>query len=156
MIQKETVVQLVEEWMQETSFFLVEVRVSADNEIVVEFESEAEGITIDDCVDLNRFIESRLDREVEDYALEVGSAGIGQPFKVLKQFQINVGEDVEVVLKSGQKFSGVLVRAEEEAFAVTVVRKVKLEGSRKAMSVEAEETYSYADVKSVKSQLRFS
>jgi len=156
MIAKETVNQIVEEWMEQTPFFLVDVRITPDNEIDVEFESEAEEICIDDCVDLSKFLEERLDREKEDFALEVGSAGLGQPFKVLKQYQINIGEEVEIISKAGQKFSGILKDANEAGFTVTVIRKSKIEGSKKTLSMEVDETYTFADVKSVKYLIRFS
>jgi len=156
MIAKETVIQIVEEWMEETPFFLVDVRITPDNEIDVEFESESEEVCIDDCVDLSKFIEEKLDREKEDFALEVGSAGLGQPFKVLKQYLINIGEEVEVISKAGQKFSGILKDADETGFTVTVIRKTKIEGSKKTLSMEVDETYSFTDVKSVKYLIRFS
>jgi len=156
MIAKDTVVQIVEEWMEQTSFFLVDVRITPDNEIEVEFESEAEEVCIDDCVDLSKYIEEKLDREKEDFALEVGSAGLGQPFKVLKQYLINIGEEVEVITKAGQKFSGILKEADETGFTVTVIRKTKMEGSKKTLSMEVEQTYLFTEVKSVKYLIRFS
>lgn len=156
MIDKETVIQIVEEWMEETPFFLVDVRITPDNEIDVEFESEEDEVRIDDCVDLSKFLEDKLDREKEDFALEVGSAGLGQPFKVLKQYLLHIGEEVEVISKAGQKFSGVLKDADEAGFTVTVVRRTKIEGSKKPMIMEMDEAYSYAEVKSVKYLIRFS
>lgn len=156
MIAKETVIQIVEEWMEETPFFLVDVKISPDNDIEVEFESESEEICIDDCVSLSKFLEEKLDREKDDFSLEVGSAGLGQPFKVFKQYIIHIGEEVEVITKAGQKFSGVLKDAVESAFTVTVVRKTKIEGSKKTLSMEVDETYAYTDVKSVKYLIRFS
>ena len=91
MIEKSIVKGLVEEWLEGRDYFLVDVSVSADDRIVVEID-HAEGVWIEDCVELSRFIESRLSREEEDYELEVGSAGIGQPFKVLQQYVNHVGE----------------------------------------------------------------
>jgi ribosome maturation factor RimP len=142
--------------MENTTFFLVDVTIGTDNDILVEFESEEDEVCIDDCVGLSKFIEERLDREKEDFSLEVGSAGLGQPFKVLKQYLINIGEEVEVILKTGKKFSAVLKQADETGFVVTVNRKIKTEGSKKPMIVEIDETYSYADAKSVKYLIRFS
>jgi len=83
MIDKSVVSQHVNEWLEEKDYFLVDVSVTPDNRIVVEID-HAEGVWIEDCVELSRFIESKLDREQEDFELEVGSAGIGQPFKVLQ------------------------------------------------------------------------
>lgn len=156
MVQKDTVIQLVEEWMENTSFFLVDVKINPENEIFIEFESESDDITIDECVDLSKFVESRLDREKEDFALEVGSAGLGQPFKVLKQYEIHLEDEVEVVTKSGLKFSGILKSVDQDGFQLTVLRKVKLENSKKTMKMEMDEHYLHADVKSVKYLIRFS
>lgn len=156
MIAKDTVVQIIEEWMEETPFFLVDVRITPENDIFVEFESEEEEVGIDDCVDLSKFIEAKLDREKDDFSLEVGSAGLGQPFKVLKQYILHIGEEVEVITKAGQKFSGLLQNADEAGFTVSVVRKTKVEGSKKPLSMQVDETYAYADVKSVKYLIRFS
>lgn len=90
--------------MSEKDYFLVDITVTPDDRIVVEID-HAEGVWIEDCVDLSRFIESRLSREEEDYELEVGSAGIGQPFKVLRQYQNHVGKDVEVLTADGRKLA---------------------------------------------------
>ena len=81
MISKELVQQLVEQWLEGKDYFLTDLTVSADARIVVEIDHE-EGVWIEDCVELSRFIENGLDRDEEDFELEVGSAGLGQPFKV--------------------------------------------------------------------------
>ena len=127
MIEKNVVTRIVEEWLDGKDYFLVDVSVSPDDKIVVEID-HADGVWIDDCVDLSRYIESRLSREDEDYELEVGSAGIGQPFKVLKQYQIYIGKEVEVMDNTGKKWKGVLADANEENFTVTMTVKVKPEG----------------------------
>ena len=102
MIDKNVVTRIVEEWLEGKDYFLVDVTVTPDDKIVVEID-HAEGVWIDDCVDLSRYIESKLNREEEDYELEVGSAGIGQPFKVLQQYIIHIGKEVEVLGKDGKK-----------------------------------------------------
>ena len=128
MIEKKTVCQIVDEWLEGKDYFLVEVTVSRMT-IVVEID-HAEGVWIEDCVELSRYIESKLNREEEDYELEVGSAGIGQPFKVLQQYYIHIGQEVEVLTKDGRKLAGILKDADEEKFTVAVQKKVKLEGSK--------------------------
>ena len=77
MIEKKTVCQIVDEWLEDKEYFLVEVIISPDDKIVVEIDHK-EGVWIEDCVELSRYIESRLNREDEDYELEVGSAGINR------------------------------------------------------------------------------
>ena len=135
MIEKNVVTRIVEEWLDGKDYFLVDVSVSPDDKIVVEID-HADGVWIDDCVDLSRYIESRLSREDEDYELEVGSAGIGQPFKVLKQYQIYIGKEVEVMDNTGKKWKGVLADANEENFTVTMTVKVKPEGAKRPKLVE--------------------
>ena len=149
MIEKKTVSQIVEEWLEGKDYFLVEVTVSPDDKIVVEID-HAEGVWIEDCVELSRFIESKLNREEEDYELEVGSAGIGQPFKVLQQYYNHVGSDVEVLTKDGRKLTGVLKDADEEKFVVAVQKKVKVEGAKRPKLMEEDETFRYDEIKYTK------
>ena len=108
MIDKSIVKSLVDEWLEGKDYFLCDLTVSADSRIVVEIDHE-EGVWIEDCVELSKHIEQGLDREQEDFELEVGSAGIGQPFKVLRQYEIHVGEEVEVLACDGKKLFGILV-----------------------------------------------
>ena len=154
MIEKKTVSQIVEEWLEGKDYFLVEVTVSPDDKIVVEID-HAEGVWIEDCVELSRFIESKLNREEEDYELEVGSAGIGQPFKVLQQYYNHVGSDVEVLTKDGRKLTGVLKDADEEKFVVAVQKKVKVEGAKRPKLMEEDEPFRYDEIKYTKYLISF-
>lgn len=154
MIDKNVVTRIVEEWLEGKDYFLVDVTVTPDDKIVVEID-HAEGVWIDDCVDLNRYIESKLNREVEDYELEVGSAGIGQPFKVLQQYIIHIGKEVEVQDKDGKKWTGVLVDANESNFTITVQTKVKPEGAKRPKLVEQNVTFTYDEIKYTKYLISF-
>ena len=144
MIEKSIVKGLVEEWLEGRDYFLVDVTVSADDRIVVEID-HAEGVWIEDCVELSRFIESRLSREEEDYELEVGSAGIGQPFKVLQQYVNHVGSEVDVLTADGRKLHGVL----------TMKVKKKLEGEKRPRLVDEAVTLRYTEVKYTKYSISF-
>ena len=154
MIDKNVVGGIVNEWLEDKDYFLVDVSVSPDDKIVVEID-HAEGVWIDDCVELSRFIESKLDREEEDYELEVGSAGIGQPFKVLQQYLIHIGKDVEVLTREGKKLEGVLKDANEENMTVTVQKKVKQEGDKRPKLVEEDLTFAYNEIKYTKYLISF-
>lgn len=154
MIEKSIVKGLVEEWLEGRDYFLVDVAVSADDRIVVEID-HAEGVWIEDCVELSRFIESRLSREEEDYELEVGSAGIGQPFKVLQQYVNHVGREVDVLTADGRKLHGVLTAADPESFEVTVKVKRKLEGEKRPKWVEETVTLRYDEIKYTKYSISF-
>ena len=154
MIDKRIVSGIVDEWLEDKEYFLVDVAVSSDDKIVVEID-HAEGVWIDDCVELSRFIESKLDREEEDYELEVGSAGIGQPFKVLQQYLIHIGQEVEVLTKQGQKLEGVMKDANEENFTVTIQKKVKPEGAKRPKLVDEDVTFTYEEIKYTKYLISF-
>ncbi len=154
MIDKNVVQNIVEEWLEGKDYFLVEVTVSPDDKIVVEID-HAEGVWIEDCVELSRFIESRLNREEEDFELEVGSAGIGQPFKVLQQYINHIGTEVETLTCGGEKLCGVLKDADENGFVLTVSRRVKVEGSKRPKMVEEERAFTYEDVKYTKYLISF-
>ena len=154
MIDKNVVTRIVNEWLEGKDYFLVDITVSPDDKIVVEID-HAEGVWIDDCVELSRYIESKLNREEEDYELEVGSAGIGQPFKVLKQYLIHIGTDVEVLAKDGKKYVGVLSDANEENFTITVETKIKPEGAKRPNLVEQDITFTYEEIKYTKYLISF-
>lgn len=117
MIDKNKVQQCVEEWIQNKEYFLVEVSVDKNNKVIVEIDNK-EGVWIDDCCDLSRFIEEHFDRDVEDFELEVGSAGIGQPFKVMQQYENNIGNKVEVLTEENKKLIGKLTAVTPESITI--------------------------------------
>lgn len=154
MIEKDFIKDITEKSIQNTSMFVVDVIVQPGNVIVVELDSD-EAIGIDDCIEVSRNIESHLDRDVEDFELEVGSAGVTSPFKVLRQYKKNIANEVEVLTKSGQKLSGILKSCDENGFIITITKIVKPEGAKKKISVEEDLSFAYNDVKYTKYLIRF-
>jgi ribosome maturation factor RimP len=154
MIEKQTVSAIVDKWLEDKDYFLVSLDISSDDKIVVEIDHK-EGVWIEDCVDLSRFIESHLNRDEEDYELEVGSAGIGQPFKVLQQYYNHVGEEVEMMTNAGKKLTGVLKDANETKCTLTVKVKEKLEGAKRPKIVDKDYTFQYNEIKYTKYLIRF-
>ncbi|BCI63558.1 MULTISPECIES: ribosome assembly cofactor RimP [Bacteroidales] len=154
MIEKGIVYQLVREGLAGTDCFIVDVQVKPDNVIIVEIDNK-EGVDIDRCVSLHRFIESHLDRDTEDYELEVGSAGITSPFKVIEQYQKNIGNEVEVLTKAGMKLNGILKSVSDDKFVITIIKKVKTETSKRKVEVEEDLTFGYDEIKYTKYLIRF-
>lgn len=154
MISKDTVRSIVEEWLDGKEYFLVDIEISPDDRIVVEID-HADGVWIEDCVELSRFIEDHLSRDEEDYELEVGSAGLGQPFKVAQQYHCFVGKDVEVLDADGKKYKGVLKAVEGNDFTVTVQEKKKVEGKKRPQLVETDYTFQMDKVKYTKYLINF-
>ena len=154
MIEVGVVKALVEEWLSGKDYFLTDLTISPDDRIVVEIDHK-DGVWIEDCVELSRFIESGLDPEREDFELEAGSAGIGQPFKVLRQYQIHQGDRVEVLKADGKKLVGVLGEADEQGFTLTVTEKVKLEGKKRPELVDRDYRLAFNEVKHTKYLIDF-
>jgi ribosome maturation factor RimP len=127
-----------------------------DGRIVIEID-HADGVWIEDCAELSRFLQEKLGEELGDYELEVGSAGIGQPFKVIQQYRNHIGKEVEVLPLDGKKSQGILKEVSEDgkSFVVTVKEKQQQEGKKRPVMVEVDKTFNIADVKYTKYLLTF-
>lgn len=154
MIDKNAVEKLVDEWLQNKDYFLVGVEISPDDKIVVEID-HADGVWIEDCVELSKYIESYLSRDEEDYELEVGSAGLGQPFKVPQQYINFIGKEVEVLDADGVKVKGLLKSVDGNEFVVTVREKVKVEGKKRPVLQDVDHAYRMDEVKYTKYLISF-
>ncbi len=154
MIDKNLVKGIVEEWLADKEYFLVDVMVSTDNKITVEID-HADGVWIEDCVELSRFVEDHLNRDEEDYELEVGSAGLGQPFKVAQQYINFIGKDVEVLAADGIKVRGTLKSVEGTKFVVETEEKVKVEGKKRPQKQLVGREYDMNEVKYCKYMIDF-
>ena len=136
-------------------FFIVEINVSADNDIELTVESEKGIVTLDDCVEISRLFEERFDREKEDYSLTVTSAGLDRPFKVTGQYIKAIGSKVEVSLKGGKKFIATLTGADEEGIDVHYTVREAVEGKKKKELVEHDERIGMDMVNSVRPYIEF-
>ena len=156
MIAKSLIEQLVTDFCasEHPDYYIVDVAVHPGNRIVVELGAD-EGISIDVCVVLTKHIEAHLDREVEDFELEVGSAGLTSPFKVLRQYEGAIGEELEVLRKGGVKEKGLLTAATAEAITLTVVRMVRPEGAKRKQAVEEALVIPIEEVLQAKRVLKF-
>ena len=154
MINKETIKTLTEEWLQSNDYFLVDIIFGADDRIVIEID-HADGVWIEDCAELSRFLQERLGDELGDYELEVGSAGLGQPFKVAQQYINHIGDAVEVLDLDGKKVQGVLKSVDGTNFTITLQEKQKQEGKKRPVLVEVDKTYAMDGVKYAKYLLTF-
>ncbi|WP_315339792.1 ribosome assembly cofactor RimP [Hoylesella oralis] len=154
MIDKNAVEKLVDEWLQNKDYFLVGVEISPDDKIVVEID-HADGVWIEDCVELSKYIEDHLSRDEEDYELEVGSAGLGQSFKVPQQYINFIGKEVEVLDADGVKVKGLLKSVDGNEFVVTVREKVKVEGKKRPVLQDVDHAYRMDEVKYTKYLISF-
>ena len=149
MIDKGKIEKLVKEFIGGTELFLVAVKVSSAGKITV-LADKKEGITIDECVSISRFIEKNLNRDEEDYELMVSSPGLDMPFMVKEQYIKSEGKNVEVINMEGTKFSGLLKNVTDGGFEIET--EVKVKGQTKEIK---ELSFNYDQVKSTRKVVSF-
>lgn len=154
MIDKNIVKRLVDEWLEGKEYFIVDIQISPESKIVVEID-HADGVWIEDCVELSKFIEEHLSRDEEDYELEVGSAGLGQPFKVPQQYINFIGKEVEVLDQDRSKVKGILKSVDGNKFIVSVNEKVRVEGKKRPVKMDVDHEYDMNEVKYTKYLISF-
>jgi ribosome maturation factor RimP len=151
MIKKEDIVATCKIALTETQF-IVEVKVSSANDVLVQVD-DFSGLSIEECKRISRFIESQFDREIEDYALEVGSPGLSNPFKVKEQFVKNIGNAIELIMTDGEKFQAKLLSVEENLIQVAVSEIKKIDNKKQV--VETVETIELKNIKTAKNVILF-
>ena len=149
MIDKNEIAKFVGKELEGKPLFLVDVKVSGDNVVDVEVDSP-EGVDIDDCVELSRAINAAFDRDVEDYELTVGSCGLTTPFKVRRQYDMHVGDPVEVLARDGKKYRGTLDSVDDDGFTVICAEKVRREGAKRPELTDVARTFRFDEVKYTK------
>lgn len=154
MLQKETLTKLIENYLTENNMFLVEIAVSKDNDVEITIDSH-KGVDIGNCTEISRIVEAGVNRDIEDFSLTVGSAGLSQPFKVLKQYLKFVGEQIELVLKSGEKIKVKLQSANEEGIDIEYEKSIKEEGKKKKTIVIVNDHIAYSSIKTAKPFINF-
>jgi ribosome maturation factor RimP len=153
-ITKEAIYKAVEDKIKDTEYFIVQIVVNPNNQILVEIDSK-NGVSIDFCVELSKYISSLFEEEIGEYELEVASAGISQPFKVLQQYEKFIGKEVEVLALNGLKYTGTLLEVSPENFTVRVTHKLKLEGAKRKTEVTEDIIFNYNEIKYTKYNFRF-
>ena len=146
--------EFVEKALDGSDLFLVDLKVKPDNLIEIEIDSDS-PVSIEDCEKLTRAIEAEFDRDKEDYTLEVGSAGLTSPLKVVRQYRKYIGQEVEVVTKEGKKLIGMLKNVTDNDFTIVSKEKVKKPEAKRPVIEDVEHTLAYNDVKQTKYVLKF-
>ena len=143
MIQEERIIELAKQKVLQLEGFLVSIKVTPQNVIKV-FVDKNDGISIDECLQISRFIENELDREIQDFELQVSSPGLGNPFFVKEQYLKNIGNEIAIKLKNGKKLKGKLL-AFNDGLKIEVAKKEKekkqlIKQEKNVLSEEIKET----------------
>lgn len=157
MISKGKVEELINERIAEldNGLFVVELSISSSNVITVELDKYEGGVSVEDCISVSRNIEHNLDREQQDFELNVSSAGLDRPLRVLPQYRKNIGRTVKVVKQDGVKLEGVLVDANEERIILENSRKEKIEGKKKKEVIVEQHELPFSNIKETKIVISF-
>ena len=152
---KEKVKALLEEAFEEyKSLFLVDLIFKGNNEITVVIDGD-EGVTVQDCINVSRKVEHNLDREEEDFSLEVMSAGATEPLVNQRQYKKNEGRDLEVKLQDGSKITGELIAVADDAVTLAWKERVPKEVGKGKVTLEREEVIAYDTIKQAKVKIKF-
>ena len=155
MLDKQTIQNLINEKLQGTDYELITLKISGQNEILVEVD-KLDGVDVEWCAELNHYLVEQLEAQgVEDYALEVGSVSLTAPFVTKMQYQKHLGHDVEVLAADGKKYRGALVSVDEETFAIDTEVMVAVEGKKRKQKEIQTLTFVYNAVKYTKYDLKF-
>ena len=153
MIDKNKIRQLIEDKLSSDQF-IVDLDITPSSQILVTLDGE-NGITIDHCVQINRVVEENLDREEDDFELQVSSAGLGQPLKVFRQFEKNLDQEMEVVLADGEKLEGILKSVDQDGFELETTKREKVEGHKKKQLITRLHRIAFDNAKTVKNIIKF-
>lgn len=129
MISVEKIRKLAEEKIAEGSNFIVEISVKPGNKITLLLDND-NGVSISDCVAMSRHIEFNLDREAEDFELNVMSPGLTEPFKIIRQYQKNIGKQLDVLTKENKRITGKLLSVNDEGIVLEIKSKERTEGKK--------------------------
>lgn len=154
MIDKQSLQSFIEGQLKDSPYFLTDLKVSPSNEIVVEIDSLTPG-DIDECVALTRAIEAEFDRDVEDYELEVGTAGLTSPLKVKRQYEKYIGQDLEVLTSDSRKLHGMLRSVDDNGIVLVTQQKVKKEGVKKPVIESIDIDLPFSNIKKAVYDLKF-
>lgn len=154
MIDKKKLQSFVEDYLKDSEYFLTDLKITPSNEITVEIDSLTLG-DIEECVRLTRAIEEAFDRDVEDFELEVGTAGLTSPLKVPRQYEKYIGQDLEVLTADGRKLHGMLRKVDEIGIILAIEQKVKKEGSKKPVIETTELDLPFSNIKKAVYDLKF-
>lgn len=153
MIEKEQIEKIVEVRLANTDKFLVDVKIKPTNKIFVFIDSD-ENVSIEDCVELSRHIESHFNRDMEDFELNVSSAGMDHPLVLERQFKKQTGKDVDIVLNNGKKISGTLKSYDKNG--LSILRKTEKKKKKKQQAAEDPEIrIDFKDIKETKKTIKF-
>lgn len=153
-IQREDIENLLTEYLKNTDFFVVDLSISSTYVITI-LVDRMQGITINDCVLLSRYIEQHLDRDKNDFELHVSSPGLNEPLKLPQQFKKNTGRKLDVLLNDGREYKGALESVTDTGITLTYKERIKEDGKKSKKTVQQKSTIDFNQIKKAKVIISF-
>jgi ribosome maturation factor RimP len=154
MITIEKIKRSAEEKIAESTNFIVDISIRLGNNITILLDNDA-GVSISDCVAMSRHIESGLDRETEDFELNVMSPGLTEPFKIIRQYQKNIGKQVDVLTKENKKITGKLLSVTDEGIVLETKIKERVENKKAKQTIINNINLTFNQIKQTKVVISF-
>ncbi|MDR0420645.1 MAG: ribosome assembly cofactor RimP [Prevotellaceae bacterium] len=155
MIDIEKIKKTVEQKIEGSDKFIVDINISVDSKISIILDSDSGKINIDDCAEISRTVENVLNRDDEDFELEVASAGLSSPLKMLRQYQKNINRDIDIVFTDGRKLTAKLIGTANNGINIEYEEKVIVENKKRKQIITKNETVTFDRIKSVKVAVSF-
>lgn len=155
MITEQQIKELIDQKLVDSDNYVVDISVKPGNKIIILLDNDR-GISIDECVAMSRHVESGLNREEEDFELNVMSPGLIEPFKIVRQYKKNVGKQVDVTTKdNNKKLRGTLLSADDNGIRVETKTGERVEGKKKKQVITRIIDLNYSEIKTTKLILSF-
>lgn len=157
MINKKKIQALIQERIEELNngLFVVSLTISSGNDIQVELDKHEGGVTVQDCISVSRNVEHNLDREEQDFSINVSSAGLDKGLRVFPQYVKNIGREVKVKLNEGGKLEGKLIDAQKHQITIETTRKERIEGKKKKETIIENHEIPMIEIKETKIIISF-
>jgi ribosome maturation factor RimP len=154
MITAQQIKELVDKKLEGTANYLVDISLKPGNKITILLDSDR-GISIDECVAMSRHVEFNLDREVQDFELNVMSPGLTEPFKIARQYKKNINREVEITTMDQKKLKGILLSADDTSIKLESNTSERIEGKKKKQIITKNIDLNYSQIKTTKLILSF-
>ena len=139
---------------QYPNIFLVDLKISNDKSINVILDGDKE-VNIKDCINISRAIEVDLNRDEEDFSLEVASAGVGSPLKLTRQYKKNLGRKLEVISSDGLKFMGELTHVKEDTIELQWKQRERKPIGKGKVTVTKNKILTFDEISQTKVMIKF-
>lgn len=154
MIDSARVKELLEAALEKENAFLIDFQIDQANKILITADT-LEGVRLEELTAISRAIEHSLDRETEDFELQVSSPGVGNPLKVPQQYQQNIGRNLKVTTAEGKEWKGELTNFENELLTLAWKERVPKEVGKGKVTVTKEIQLKLEEIKEARVELRF-